>query len=203
MSRLLNASIFVAIAGFITACSVGTPHVRANAEALKLGSTTYSQVLERFGEPQHVGDLVKNGKPIKSISYSFALVSEEAQRPGIVPARAMTYYFDEHYIFVGQTFESSFDLDSTDFDERKLARIIKGKTTRAEVISLLGKPSGSYIAPMVKATYGEAIGYSNITFGKKSSSGRKVLVKSLHISFNENDQVSDMDFSSTSSTRNF
>ena len=47
------------------------------------------------------------------------------------------YFFDE--VLVGHEFLSSWAEDHTDFDEKKVSTIVKGKTTRAEVIQLLGQ----------------------------------------------------------------
>ncbi len=49
---------------------------------------------------------------------------------------------------VGTEFTSSFKQDGTDFEASKLSLIEKGKTSKAEVIQLLGTPGGSYMVPL-------------------------------------------------------
>ena len=98
-------------------------------------------------------------------------------------------------ILVSQIFLSSFKFDHSNFDETRINAIVKGKTKRSELIQLIGRPSGLYIPPMVKATTGEAVGYLYTTTRKVAFSGFKHFTKSLLISFNENDEVSDIEFS--------
>ena len=90
-------------------------------------------------------------------------------------------------------FTSSFKSDHSNFDYSKINAIVKGKTTRSEVIQLMGKPSSSSIPPMVEKTASKGVGYLYTTtrIGEKPV---KVYTKSLEISFNENDVVSDIRF---------
>ena len=71
----------------------------------------------------------------------------------------MGLYFHNDTL-VGHEFISSWADDHTDFDEAKIKEIIKGKTTRAQVVQLLGKPGGFYIFPLIKASTGEAAVYA-------------------------------------------
>ena len=63
---------------------------------------------------------------------------------------------------------------------------------------MLGKPTASFVPPMVKATYGEAIGYiyQTITRGGPFS-GLKLSRKVLLISFDNKDLVSDVEYTSS------
>jgi outer membrane protein assembly factor BamE (lipoprotein component of BamABCDE complex) len=97
-------------------------------------------------------------------------------------------------MLVGKEFTSSFKSDNSNFDETKIESIIKGKTTRSEVIQLFGKPSSSFIAPMVKETSGEAIGYVYNTTSGGVFSGFMFTSIILKISFDDSNVVSDIDY---------
>jgi len=64
-----------------------------------------------------------------------------------------------------------------------LGAIVKGRTTRAEVIRLLGTPSASYIPPMVKETSGKAIGYTYAVTRDRMFFGPSSFRKLLRITF--------------------
>jgi outer membrane protein assembly factor BamE (lipoprotein component of BamABCDE complex) len=108
----------------------------------------------------------------------------------------MTFFFSDE-VLVGHHFLSSFKSDSSDFDDSKVSHIVKGKTTRAEVVRLLGKPVGFYIEPMVKSTAGQAIGYRYVTYKRAPFSEPKRFQKVLTVSFDSADVVSDVVFSRT------
>ena len=185
-------SILIILSGCAgTAVTIGRDFVRPTQETLKLGETTYSQVVQLFGEPQRpyrdVPRLV-DGKPILNIMYTYGSINGEPLEPGILPQRIMHLSFLND-ILVSQMFTSSFKSDHLNFDYSKINAIVKGKTTRSEVIQLMGKPSGFYIPPIVTASKGVGYLYTTTRIGEKPV---KVYTKSLEISFNENDVVSDI-----------
>ena len=182
---------------FLSGCA-GKNFVRPTQETFKLGKTTYSQVVQQLGKPEKEGTLHQNNKDLKSIMYIYAaLIGEDALEEGVTPGRAMVYYFLDN-ILVGEQFVSSFKSDNSNFDDTKIASIVKGKTTRSQVVQLLGRPSGSYITPLVKTTTGEAFGYSYSTLKGGAFSGFKSFQKRLLISFNKYGRVSEIEFSSSS-----
>jgi hypothetical protein len=186
-AALLGLTVFI-----LGACA-GRDFVRPTPEKVQLGQTTYSQVVQQFGEPRSKGNLIRNGKNIKSITYSYLARLDEPLEPGVIPWRGMIYYFLDD-VLVGHQFTSSFKSDNSNFDETKVGQIEKGKTSRAEVIQLLGKPSGLYIEPMVKSETGEAINYLYQTTIREPFSGTKIFRKSLRVSFDAKDLVSEVDF---------
>lgn len=195
MFKSFRSLVAISMLTILFGCA-GRDFVRPNQEAFKLGQTTYAQVLQQLGEPRREGTLLKNEQNIKSISYAYAATGGEPLEEGVIPARAMTYYFLSDKL-VGQDFVSSFKADNSNFDDGKVSSIVKGKTKRTDVAQLLGRPSGSYIYPIVKATAGEAVGYTYGTTRGGAFSGFKIFRKSLLVSFNENDEVSDIEFSTS------
>jgi len=195
MFKSFHSLVAISMLTILFGCA-GRDFVRPNQEAFKLGQTTYSQVLQQLGQPRQEGTLLKNDKNVKSIIYAYATTGGEPLEEGVIPARAMSYYFVNDTL-VGQEFVSSFKADNSNFDDAKIGSIVKGKTIRADVAQLMGRPSGSYIFPMVKATAGEAVGYTYATTRGGAFSGFKMFRKSLLLSFSEKDEVSDIEYSSS------
>lgn len=197
MMSALRTAFFASIFCLIAGCA-GTDFVRPSSETFRLGQTTYAQVLQQMGEPRKTGDVLKNDKNVKTATYAYAATAGEPLEEGVIPARAMSYYFHND-ILVGQEFLSSFKADNSNFDETKISAIAKGKTTRAEVIALLGRPSATFIAPMVKETAGEAVGYGYHTTRGGAFSGFKFYNKTLRITFDDKGTVLDIDYTSSGS----
>jgi len=191
--RDVRATVGVFALLLVLAGCAGKDFVRPAPDAFKLGQTSYAQVVQQLGEPRKSGDLLKDDKTVKSITYVYASAGSDASEAGVIPARGLTYYFYDDRL-VGQEFLSSFKSDSSNFDESKVEGIRKGRTTRAEVIQALGAPTALFIPPMVKATAGEAIGYTYQATRGGAFSGFKVFVKSLRVSFDDGGLVSDVEY---------
>jgi hypothetical protein len=195
MLSVVRTSIFLALISLLAGCA-GKDFVRPASETVKLGQTTYAQVIQQMGEPRKTGEVLKNEKNVKSATYVYASTGGEPLEEGVIPARALAYYFHND-ILVGQEFLSSFKSDNSNFDESKLPELSKGKTTRAEVVQLLGRPTATFIYPMVKQTSGEAFGYTYNTTRGGPFSGFKIFTKVLRISFDEKGTISDVDYTAS------
>jgi hypothetical protein len=183
---------------FMLAGCAGRDFVRPSPDTFQLGRTSYSSVLQQLGEPRNVGEAVKNGKVVKTIGYVYAAAGGEPLEEGVIPARILTYYFYND-LLVGQEFHSSFKVDSSDFNNSRIESLRKGQTTRGEVVQILGKPTASFIPPMVKATSRDAIGYTYQTTRGGAFQGFKFFNKILRVSFDEKDLVSDVEYTSSGS----
>ena len=150
--------LFLATALLVLTGCAGTNFVRPDTDAFRNGRTTYKEVIAKMGAPWREGTAIKNEKSVKSSSYAYASVGGKSLNPGVTAARGIDFFFHND-ILVGHVFTSSWAEDNTNFDEKKAQNIVKGKTTRAEVVQMLGKPAGSYIHPMVKAPTGDAAVY--------------------------------------------
>jgi outer membrane protein assembly factor BamE (lipoprotein component of BamABCDE complex) len=195
MLRKITVAITLAATLALAGCA-GTNFVRPDAAELRVGQSSYAQVIARMGQPRSTGQVLKNGETLKTITYAYAATGGEPLEAGVIPARAMSFFFRADTL-VGQEFVSSFKADNTNFDESKVSKIEKGKSTRADVLALMGKPSGTYAKPMVKEPAGEAIGYNYVATSGSAFTGLKSFRKSLHVSFDANDIVSDVEFSSS------
>jgi len=165
--------------------------VRPDDDTFKLGKATRSQVIEKMGQPQTTGELISKttGKKLTVVRYSHAT-------PQLWGVKLLVYYFHDG-VLVARNFSSSFPQDRTDWNESKVDDLIKGKTTRSEVLDMLGPPSGAYIWPAVSKTSGEAIGYHYTSFTSKFTAfGNKLSRhrKDLLITFDEKDRILDIDY---------
>ena len=196
MHRMLSG--FAIAAGLLAlAGCAGTNFVRPDTSFLVNGPTTYAQIVGRRGMPRTEGTVLKNEKTINTASYGYATTGGQPLRAGVTPARAMVFYHVGGTL-VGHEFISSFAEDHSDFDDSKVKDIVKGKTTRAELERLLGRPAGAYIHPMIKAQAGDAAVY---VFSETSGSvfSLKFFRKALVVTFDKAGVVADVDFSSSGS----
>lgn len=193
----MNRNLFFALACLatvLTGCA-GKDFVRPAEGEIELGKSSEADVSKRMGEPYQKGEITKNDKQLKVARYAYASTGGEPAYPNVTPARAIafTYY---NGVVTSQDFVSSFKSDSTDFDESKISSIVKGKSTRQDVIALFGKPAGEAIYPMIKGQNDRAImySYSHVT---GSVFNMKFYRKELIVSFDSSGLVSDVDYTSS------
>lgn len=189
MRSTIKCLIASGVLSVLVGCA-GTDFVRPDAEGLKNGQTTYAQAQAKMGAPWREGSVVKNDKTIKTAAYAYASVGGKPRNEGVTAARALTLYFHED-VLVGHEFISSWAEDHTDFNQSRIKDIVKGKTDRAQVIQLLGKPGGYYVYPMTKDTRGEAAVYAYLETRGFSHSSKLLLV-----SFDASGLVADVEFTS-------
>jgi hypothetical protein len=186
---IVAATFFTTIAG----CA-GTNFKRPDSGALEVGKSTLTQVTQVMGAPAQSGEVLRNGEKLKSSRYAYAEGTGVGKYPGVVPARAMVFITHNEKL-VAEEFVSSFPTDATDFDESKVSSIVKGKTTKAEVVTLLGKANGSGIYPFIK-TQGETALLYSYGHAKGNAFNMKFYNKSLTVSFNAASVVTDVEFAS-------
>lgn len=191
-------SSFPLLAALLTAAVLsgcaGTNFKRPEAQDLSLGKSTTADISRVMGTPGQTGEGLKNEMKIKTARYAYAEGAGTGKYPGVVPARAMVFSTHNDTL-VGQEFVSSFPQDATDFDESKAASIVKGRSTRAQVLATLGKPNGEAIYPLIKNKGDNAVVYSYV-HAKGSAFNMKFYSKALVISFGPNDVVSDVEYTS-------
>jgi hypothetical protein len=189
--KFLLALAFVVI---LSGCA-GTNFKRPEPQSLIVGKSVSSDVTRVMGTPLQTGEVLKNSEKIKTARYAYAESTGGGRYPGVVPARAMVFStFND--LLVGQEFVSSFIGDATEFDETKVSAIIKGKSTRAEVIALLGKPNGEAIYPVIKNKAETGLVYS-YSHAKGSVFDMKFYSKLLIVSFDANNVATDVEYVSS------
>ncbi|HEX7887884.1 MAG TPA: hypothetical protein VF522_00880 [Ramlibacter sp.] len=187
-------TLFAVVAIALVSGCAGTDFKRPDSGVVVVGKSTPDDVMRVMGTPRQTGEVIVNEQKVKTMTYVFAAAGGEPTYPGVVPARAMTFATFQERV-VGQEFVSSFKQDASEFDDSRIASIVKGRTTRQEVLALLGKPSGEAVYPMIKQkdhtgliyTYAQAKG---TVFNMKFHS------KSLTVSFTPGDLVADVDYKS-------
>jgi hypothetical protein len=186
--------LLIAAATVILAGCAGTNFKRPDPGSLEVGKSTMAQVVQIMGPPPRSGELLRNGEKLKSARYAYAEGAGAGKYPGVVPARAMVFVTHGD-LLVAEEFVSSFPVDATDFDDTKLSAITKGKTTKSEVLSLLGKPNGSGVYPYIKSKGETAIIYS-YGHAKGSAFNMKFYNKMLVVSFDAAGVVTDIEYTS-------
>jgi outer membrane protein assembly factor BamE (lipoprotein component of BamABCDE complex) len=196
MLQTMRSTILTAITASLFGCA-STNFVRPDLESLHNGKTTYVQVTAMMGKPRHEGVVIKNDKTLTTAAYAYASNLGQPLHPNGIAVRAITFYFYNEML-VGHAFVSSWAEDHTDFDEGKLTNISKGKTTRAEVLQLLGKPSGYFIYPLIKESTGEAAAYV-FSETRYAPIKYKFYRKELVVTFDTHGVVTDVEFVSSGS----
>lgn len=191
IARCFLALVCVVI---LSGCA-GTDFKRPEPQSLVVGKSTSSDVTRVMGAPLQTGEVLKNNEKIRTARFAYAEGAGTGRYPGVVPARAMVFStFND--LLVGQEFVSSFPADVTEFDETKISSITKGKSTRADVLSLLGKPNGEAVYPLIKnrTEVGIIYSYSHV---KGSVFDMKFYSKVLIVSFDANTVVTDVEYVSS------
>jgi len=182
----------LACAALILAGCAGTNFVRPESSSFVLGKTSQQEVTQRMGKPYRTGTLQKNGKMLQSASYAYANVGGEALYSGVTAARSQGFYFLDGTL-VGTEFSSSFKADATDFDEAKLAKLEKGKSTKADVLELLGPAGGDYMAPLTANPKDRGVVYAYFQ-SKGSAFNLRFYRKMLVVSYDESGVVTDIQY---------
>ena len=193
MNSLIRLSLAAVLAAALTGCA-GTNFKRPDVGALEVGKSTLAQVTQTMGPPPQTGDLLRNNEKLKSSRYVYAEGAGTGKYPGVVPARAMVF-LTHNDLLVVEEFISSFPNDATDFEESKVSSIVKGKTTKMEVQTMLGKPNGSAVYPFIKAKNENALIYS-YAHAKGSAFNMKFYNKTLILSFDAAGLVTDVEYTS-------
>lgn len=154
--KLLRTAALVASVVLLSACA--HDYVRPAQDTLRLGKATQDDVIKLVGKPNATNDNIQlNGEKVKSITYFF--MKGAAFYGMIMPQRTLVYSFMND-VMVGEEFNSSFDEEKTEFQSEKVGTLVKGKSTKADVIALLGKPSGEVMYPLVKDKKGRGLVYA-------------------------------------------
>jgi SmpA / OmlA family len=191
--RSRHLPILAGVVLLVGACAAEKELKRPEPGTLQLGKTTEAEIRSRFGEPRGVATRLIHDWPVKTYSYSHADSPVDVQT---VPVRVVVFMFSND-VLVGYHYLSSFTADATDFDETRVSRIQRGRTTAKQVVELMGTPGGEYIHPLARVQSGRAYvyGYSrteNVPGGKVTTK-----TKTLVVNFDPNGVVFDVDLSMT------
>ena len=193
MMKRVSVTVFIAV--FLTACAAGTNFQKLEVNQLVYGSDTPETIKQKLGEPYSEGTITKNEKQFKTMSYAYASGRGSAAYKGVTAGRGQGFYFFQNKL-VGHDFTSSWEIDSTDFDESKISEIKEGSTTIQEVIELLGSPDGEYIFPLAtnETEKAKVYSYSQV---KGSVFSMKFYRKLLIVTHDENGIVTEVEYESS------
>ncbi|MCR5883869.1 hypothetical protein LRS03_13795 [Rhizobacter sp. J219] len=194
MKRTLQIFAALVTTAVLAGCA-GTNFKRPDPGALEVGKSTSAQVTQVMGPAPQTGESLRNGEKLKVHRYAYAEGAGTGKYPGVVPARAIVF-LTHNDLLVAEEFVSSFPTDATDFDDSKVASIVKGKSTRSEVNALLGKPNGKGVYPFIK-TKGESADIYSYSHAKGSVFNMKFYSKNLIVSYDAKGTVSDVEYTST------
>jgi hypothetical protein len=194
MNNLATKCLVFLLCVLVAGCGAGKQFARVPDDTLVLGQTTPEQITDLLGSPQEQQKFTRNNEVMTMYKY----VSGTPWIPGFEPftlsvrVQSFTFHNDK---LVGHLFTSSFQEDSTNFDETKMSQIVEGKSTRSDVVRLMGNPGGEAIYPVVRRKNETAVNYSYVistrgTFSREFKAHRKHLT----VIFNDQGVVTDVDF---------
>jgi hypothetical protein len=152
-----------------------------------------------MGSARTQGTLLRNEHTLKSISYFYSSSVGSANHLGVVASKGMNLAFDADRL-VAYEYLSTYSDDPTDFDESKVKEIVKGKTRKDEVISLLGSPTGRAIHPYVRPQDGEGMSYTYYQMRRSATPFRHepyVYYKQLLVTLDRAGTVIEVEFTQT------
>lgn len=192
--RLAFATLAVAVAAAGCFPTIGRDFVRPDSANVRLGETTLEQIRTRYGQPRSERSWARGGAELAreagapfgvarvdgimhELDYYFQDRSAPPSAPGIEPSRSLKMWFWNGKL-VGYLAHSSFQSDTTAFDETKVAAITPWKSFRPEVIAALGQPSGARIYPMVQSQDLQVMTYYAFEFDRNAGQTRS---KTFHV----------------------
>lgn len=144
-------------AALLAACAQTKDFARPDPNVLLIGKSSYADTVRLLGEPPYKPHHVTiNNESIETVNYRYY---HAAKFVGLVAPEKFLHLSFFNGVLVGEEFVSSFESDTTRFEPRNAFALIDGKSTRADVIKALGKPSGEIIYPLVRDRTGSGLVY--------------------------------------------
>ena len=154
-------------------------------------TVTEGEILAQYGQPVSRGQLLKHDQLIHGLHY-FRLSGDWSTR---VRFKKHCWFYFAGQKYLGYSFVTGWPEEQVGFDEEKVSQVIKGKTTRDEVIAMFGPPDGMLRYPaMPDQTAAE--GDSMVDYGYRlySPNGGWVESKGLRIVIDPAGVVKDVVF---------
>ncbi len=150
----------------LAGCTTGRDFAKPTAEAVTLGATTRAEIVAKYGEPlrQSMSTVSTSStdQPSSTNPFELAMVpgtyagvgySFSTRMPGLLAdttnSRSMSFALWNDKL-VAYNFISNFSQDTSNFDETKVQSLQKGKMSKADVVAMLGQPTGRAIYPFVQ-----------------------------------------------------
>src|SRR5262249_44463634 len=125
----------------------------------------------------------------ETLAYSYQRTSTLSLLVGRIDSQGRTLtlsFWNDRLIYYG--FNSSFQNDTTNFDEKRISSFVRGQTTRADIVRDLGSPSGEGVYPYVATE-----GTSMISYQYVASAGSPIVItiKRAQFLFDRSDRLID------------
>jgi hypothetical protein len=142
------ASTVVLGAFFLSACAtVGRPFERPRPGELVLHRTTRADLERRFGAPASTCACVIGGAPVTELRWAYGAQTDVHT---VLRQRVLTVDLVDDRL-VAYSYATSFPAEQPALDAARAGQIVRGKTTRAEVLALFGAPLGEADPPVAVA----------------------------------------------------
>ncbi|UYN96229.1 MAG: hypothetical protein KIT25_04585 [Enhydrobacter sp.] len=203
--------IALAVALLVTACSAtGRNFERPSSAQLALGKTTVAEAISAFGEPAarrvDAGntDIVTYFDEIKPrpaalrravvrgdivhlrYTHSYATMAPAGRASARFRLLELAFWNDRLIYYL---YSSSFAEDATDFDESRVPALVRGRTTRTDVLNQLGPPGGQAVYPHIARHGGRLYLYQYAIVEPQSG---RLAVKHLQLLFNAADRLEEV-----------
>jgi len=164
---------------------VSWPLERSAPSAVTLGKTTTAELKKQFGDSLPNEVFLSNDREVSYALYNLKPDRKLAKGLRDGDRRALEYqlFVFENDILVAQAQYSSHESNHTDFDEDKYKDIVKGQTTREEVIELVGPTNGSRFCPSDAPGNPKGLEYLYVNFLDEFSLGSNYRFKWLTVEF--------------------
>jgi hypothetical protein len=197
----MRAWLAAALAVVVAACTSGQNFTRPSPESLALGSVGRADILASYGKPER--ELTR----VIAAPAGFSGGSSEIPSSGLLTSLFYTYRDRTLTAWTGRDplqklirfdfandrlfayrFLSTFEEDSSDFDDARVAQLVNGATTKQEAVALLGAPTGRSIFPAVLP------GDEKYVYQHVENRGGDRHVKSLELIFGDDDRLRDFSY---------
>ena len=198
----LKASVLIGSLFLLTACSGLSDFVRPGESQIVVGESSRADIVTQLQrEPDATGKKLVNNTMLDQLEYTY-LVNDSAEsdtpdEAGFVAVKGQMYYLNDN-VLVGSDYYSTFANDSTKFDVSKVTSIVEGKSTKSDVIKLLGRPSIVMIDPMISKEAVGAIGYNYRSMNLGTPGNLKTEAYRLVVEYDNNNIVTKVTFESKS-----
>ena len=198
--KILALSVLCIISSGCLHVERGESFNSLNVPRLSVGSTTKKYFIGLFGGAYRTNLYEKDGKKIEILMYQNGQITTSTN----MKYRTLTGEFIGN-LLNGYIFQSSFENDSTSFDESKRLSLKRNETSKKEVLSILGKPPGIVrlptmlnITPLEQPIFDESEVWIYWFPEFLSKNNEDYIEKKLILKFNEKGILTDLAYKSDS-----
>lgn len=199
----IKASSMIGLILLLTACGGGlSDFVRPDESKIVIGESTSADIVTQLQrEPDATGNKLVNNTMLNQLEYAYLVndnaTSDTPDEAGFIAVKGQMYYLNAN-VLVGSDYYSTFANDSTKFDVSKITSIVEGKSTKSDVIKLLGRPSIVMVQPMISKDSIGAIGYHYRTMNLGTPGKLRTTVDRLVVEYDKKNIVTKVTFESKS-----